>query len=51
MDGDAVLEMTDPRRADYVAMHPAATPFHHPDGTRLIAGCYGFHAFALAARA
>src|SRR5690349_882730 len=48
MDGAAVLETTDPRWADFVATHPAATPFHHPDWTRLVAGCYGFSAFALA---
>lgn len=43
-----VLELTDPRWADFVATHPAATPFHHPDWTRLVAGCYGFRAFAVA---
>jgi CelD/BcsL family acetyltransferase involved in cellulose biosynthesis len=43
-----VLELSDPRWADFVATHPAATPFHHPDWTRLVAGCYGFRAFALA---
>jgi CelD/BcsL family acetyltransferase involved in cellulose biosynthesis len=45
-----VLEPTDPRWADFVATHPAATPFHHPEWTRLVAGCYGFRAFALAVR-
>ncbi|MGH3251287.1 MAG: lipid II:glycine glycyltransferase FemX [Trebonia sp.] len=48
MDDVMVLELTDPRWADFVATHPAATPFHHPDWTRLVAGCYGFRAFALA---
>jgi len=48
MDGVTVLEMTDPRWADFVAAHPAATPFHHPDWARLVASCYGFRAFALA---
>jgi hypothetical protein len=43
-----ILELTDPRWADFAATHPAATPFHHPDWTRLIARCYGFRAFALA---
>jgi CelD/BcsL family acetyltransferase involved in cellulose biosynthesis len=43
-----VFELTDPRWADFVATHPAATPFHHPDWTRLVAGCYGFRAFAFA---
>ena len=37
MDGVTVLEVTDPRWADFVAAHPAATPFHHPDWTRLVA--------------
>ena len=48
MDGVMVLETTDPRWADFVTTHPAATPFHHPDWIRLVAGCYGFRAFALA---
>jgi CelD/BcsL family acetyltransferase involved in cellulose biosynthesis len=47
-DDVVVLELTDPRWADFVATHPAATPFHHPDWTRLVAGCYGFRAFGLA---
>lgn len=42
-----VLELTDARWAGFVATHPAATPFHHPDWTRLVADCYGFRAFAL----
>ena len=45
-----VLELADPRWADFVATHPAATPFHHPDWTRLIADCYGFRGFVLAIR-
>jgi CelD/BcsL family acetyltransferase involved in cellulose biosynthesis len=48
MDGVTVLELTDPRWANFVAAHPAATPFHHPDWARLVASCYGFRAFALA---
>ena len=48
MDGGAVLEITDPRWADFLATHPAATPFHHPHWIRVIADCYGFRAFALA---
>lgn len=44
----SVLELTDPRWSDFVAGHPGATPFHHPDWIRLVAGCYGFRAFALA---
>jgi CelD/BcsL family acetyltransferase involved in cellulose biosynthesis len=47
-DGATVLEMTDPRWTEFVTEHPAATPFHHPGWARVVAGCYGFHAFALA---
>src|SRR5262249_27519569 len=47
-EGAGVLEITDPRWADFVATHPAATPFHHPDWTRVAAVCYGSRAFALA---
>lgn len=49
--GDAsILELTSPCWADFVAKHPEATPFHHPDWARLVASCYGFRAFALATR-
>ena len=47
MDAAAVMEITDPRWADFVAAHPAATPFHHPDWTQVVAACYRFRAFAL----
>ena len=47
VDGLGVVEITDPRWARFVAAHPAATPFHHPDWTRVVAGCYGYRAFAL----
>jgi CelD/BcsL family acetyltransferase involved in cellulose biosynthesis len=43
------LELTDPRWLGFVAGHPEATPFHHPDWGQLVAECYGFAAFALAA--
>lgn len=43
-----VLELTDPRWADFVARQPSATPFHHPSWGVLIADCYGFRAFAVA---
>jgi CelD/BcsL family acetyltransferase involved in cellulose biosynthesis len=43
-----ILELTDPRWADYVATQSSATPFHHPDWGGLIANCYGFRAFAVA---
>jgi hypothetical protein len=49
MNGVSVLELTDPRWTEFVAGHPSATPFHHPDWARLVAGCYGYRAFALAA--
>ncbi len=42
----AVLELTDPRWASFVAAQPAASPFHHPDWGQLVAACYGFRAFA-----
>ena len=49
MPGDAsMLDLTDLRWRDFVARHPDATPFHHPDWARLVADCYGFRAFALA---
>jgi CelD/BcsL family acetyltransferase involved in cellulose biosynthesis len=44
----SILELTDPCWGDFIAKHPEATPFHHPDWARLVAGCYGFRAFALA---
>jgi CelD/BcsL family acetyltransferase involved in cellulose biosynthesis len=47
MSGTEVLELTDPRWADFVAGQPAATPFHHPDWGTLVADCYGFRAFAV----
>jgi CelD/BcsL family acetyltransferase involved in cellulose biosynthesis len=49
MDDISVLELTDSRWSDFVARHPDATAFHHPDWTQVVADCYGFHAFALAA--
>jgi CelD/BcsL family acetyltransferase involved in cellulose biosynthesis len=48
MSDIAVLELTDPRWAGFVASQPAATPFHHPAWGTLVAGCYGFRAFAVA---
>ena len=48
MSGLTVLELTDPRWADFVARQPSATPFHHPHWGTLIADCYGFRAFAVA---
>lgn len=48
MSGLTVLELTDPRWVRFVAGHPSATPFHHPDWARLVANCYGFRAFAVA---
>ena len=48
MSDTAVLDLTDPRWAGFVASQPAATPFHHPHWGTLVAGCYGFRAFAVA---
>ncbi|MBO0807326.1 MAG: GNAT family N-acetyltransferase [Actinobacteria bacterium] len=48
MSGVTRLELTDRRWGDFVAGHPEATPFHHPGWAGLVAGCYGFRAFALA---
>jgi CelD/BcsL family acetyltransferase involved in cellulose biosynthesis len=48
MSGRTVLELTDPRWADFVARQPGATPFHHPDWASLVARCYGFRAFVIA---
>lgn len=45
-----MLELTDPCWRGFVARYPQATPFHHPDWTRLVAGCYGYRAFALVTR-
>lgn len=43
-----MLELSDPRWADFVGRHPQATPFHHPCWARLVADCYGFRAFVVA---
>jgi len=43
-----VLELTDPRWADFVARQRGATPFHHPEWAMLLARSYGFRAFAVA---
>jgi CelD/BcsL family acetyltransferase involved in cellulose biosynthesis len=48
VDGVTVLPVTDARWAEFVATHPAATPFHHPGWIRVVAGCYGYPAFVLA---
>ena len=47
MSGFAILELADPRWADFMARQPSATAFHHPNWARLIADCYGFRAFAV----
>src|ERR1700729_3016885 len=49
LSGATILDLTDPRWGYFVAGHPEATPFHHPGWARLIASCYGFRAFAVAA--
>jgi CelD/BcsL family acetyltransferase involved in cellulose biosynthesis len=50
MSNYSILDLTDPCWGEFVARHPEATPFHHPDWARLIAGCYGFRGFALVTR-
>lgn len=45
--GSTVVELTDPRWSGFVAQRPEANPFHHPHWARLVAGSYGFRAFAL----
>lgn len=46
VNGLTALELADPRWRGFVAAHPDASPFHHPDWARLVAGCYGFRTFA-----
>jgi CelD/BcsL family acetyltransferase involved in cellulose biosynthesis len=48
--GVSILDLTDPSWGGFVAKHPVATPFHHPDWAQLIADCYGFRGFALVTR-
>jgi CelD/BcsL family acetyltransferase involved in cellulose biosynthesis len=43
------LEIDDPRWTAFVASQADALPFHHPAWARLLAECYGFNAFAVAA--
>lgn len=43
------LEIEDPRWGSFVDSQSDASPFHHPSWARLLAECYGFEAFALAA--
>lgn len=41
------LDISDGRWSEFVAQHPAATPFHHPAWATLVARTYGYEAFAL----
>lgn len=43
------LELEDPRWRSFVAARPEATSFHDPAWAQLLADCYGFRPFALAA--
>jgi CelD/BcsL family acetyltransferase involved in cellulose biosynthesis len=43
------LGLDDARWLAYVQSHPDASPFHHPSWAELLADCYGFRAFAVAA--
>lgn len=45
-----VLDVQDPAWAAFVTRHPAATCFHRPEWSRLLAECYGFRSFVLAQR-
>lgn len=45
----AALPIDDPRWSAFVDSHPDAGPFHLPAWASMIAECYHFHAFALAA--
>jgi CelD/BcsL family acetyltransferase involved in cellulose biosynthesis len=45
----AIVHVTDAQWRAFVAGHPDAMPFHHPDWASLVAECYGFHAFAVVA--
>lgn len=43
------LEIGDPRWTAFVESQADVLPFHHPSWGRLLAECYGFNAFAVAA--
>jgi CelD/BcsL family acetyltransferase involved in cellulose biosynthesis len=43
------LELDDPRWRAFVDRHPRALAFHRPEWARMIADCYGYRPFALAA--
>ena len=43
------LELDDPRWITYVESQRDASPFHHPSWAQLLADCYGFRSFAVAA--
>src|SRR5437763_11599971 len=43
------LELDDPRWRSFVAASPEATSFHNPAWAQLLADCYGYRPFALAA--
>jgi CelD/BcsL family acetyltransferase involved in cellulose biosynthesis len=45
------LELDDPAWAAFVSSREDAGPFHHPAWASLLADCYGFRGFALAATA
>src|SRR5579862_9310797 len=43
------LELDDPRWRSFVAARPEATSFHDPAWAELLADCYGYRPFVLAA--
>ncbi|HEX5503093.1 MAG TPA: GNAT family N-acetyltransferase [Thermomicrobiales bacterium] len=46
-----LLALDDARWAEFVGSRADATPFHHPAWARLLADCYGYRPFVLAAPA
>ncbi|HEY5482866.1 MAG TPA: GNAT family N-acetyltransferase [Propionibacteriaceae bacterium] len=44
------IAIGDARWAEFTSSHPAASPFHIPAWSVLVAECYGFEAFVLAVR-
>jgi hypothetical protein len=45
----SVIPLTDPQWCAFVSSQPDATPFHLPEWAALLADCYGFTPFVLAA--
>jgi len=43
-----ILDIDDPRWADFVSACPSATCFHHPAWSKAVSECYGYKPFAFA---